>query len=202
MSHPIETLMHEHRVIEQVLGALESFAAFTARGATAERSTVADFAAFFANFADRCHHGKEEDRLFVAMNEAGFPREVGPIAVMLHEHTLGREHVAALRAVGAGTGPLGDAERSALVAHAQGYVQLLRAHIFKEDTILFPMAAQRLEPEVIDRLGREFDDFEASVMGAGEHERYHALAEQLLAAHRPSAVAAPACGCHAVDGVR
>jgi hemerythrin-like domain-containing protein len=67
MSHAIETLTHEHRVIEQVLGGLERLAEAVARGEAVERSTVKDFAQFFAGFADRCHHGKEEDRLFTAM---------------------------------------------------------------------------------------------------------------------------------------
>jgi len=28
---------------------------------------------FFREFADQCHHGKEEDRLFVCMNRMAFP---------------------------------------------------------------------------------------------------------------------------------
>ncbi len=33
---------------------------------------------FIRNFADRCHHGKEEDNLFPAMEKRGIPRQAGP----------------------------------------------------------------------------------------------------------------------------
>ncbi|MGD0266766.1 MAG: hemerythrin domain-containing protein, partial [Candidatus Methylomirabilota bacterium] len=38
----------------------------------------------------QCHHGKEENLLFKTMVDRGFPRQGGPIAVMLHEHETGR----------------------------------------------------------------------------------------------------------------
>ncbi len=197
MDHPIHTLMHEHRVIEQVLSSLDAFATAVAEGGPAERDAVRDYARFFSGFADRCHHGKEEERLFAALVRAGLPREAGPIAVMLHEHELGRQHVRALAAVGAGTGSLDPAEREALVAHATAFVELLRAHIAKEDGVLFPMAAQRLSPETLARLAEEFEAFERDVMGAGEHERLHQLGERLVAGQAGGAPATFACGCHA-----
>ncbi len=40
---------------------------------------------FPCTFADRCHHGKEENLLFKTMVDRGFPREAGAIAVMLLE---------------------------------------------------------------------------------------------------------------------
>ena len=52
---------------------------------------------FIATFADHNHHGKEEDILFPAMEKAGFPRDGGPVGVMLMEHTQGREYVGAMR---------------------------------------------------------------------------------------------------------
>lgn len=48
---------------------------------------------FIKGFADKCHHGKEEDILFPAMENHGMSKEGGPIAVMLHEHQLGRDHI-------------------------------------------------------------------------------------------------------------
>ena len=45
---------------------------------------------FFRVFADKCHHGKEEDLLFPEMEKAGVPKEMGPIGVMLAEHQQGR----------------------------------------------------------------------------------------------------------------
>lgn len=197
----ISTLMHEHRVIEQVLDALERCTDRLAAGDEVTRATVRGFAAFFRNFADRCHHGKEEDRLFALMVELGFPRDHGPIAVMLDEHELGREHIRVLSAVGEGDGPLTGEERKKVGSHASAFIPLLRAHIQKEDQILYPMAMQALSPDRLEALARDFEAFEANVMGAGEHERYHALADELIAAWAPSPKPSGGC-CHHAAAAR
>ncbi len=93
MQKAIEVLMGEHRLIEQALGSLETYALEIVADAPPRRDVVGEYAAFFGGFADACHHGKEEDILFQRMVERGLPREVGPLAVMYHEHELGRAHV-------------------------------------------------------------------------------------------------------------
>ncbi len=85
----IETLMNEHRTIEQVLDAMVGFAEEARRRGATEKEELARFVGFVREFADACHHGKEEDILFAAMVAGGFPRNGGPIAVMLHEHDRG-----------------------------------------------------------------------------------------------------------------
>jgi hemerythrin-like domain-containing protein len=182
MHAAIETLMHEHRVIEQVLAALDATAAEARAGAEVSRARIADLAEFFAGFADRCHHGKEEDLLFQRMVARGFPAEAGPIAMMLHEHERGREHVRVLAALGRRSGPLSPAERDTLAAHAGAYVPLLGQHIIKEDQVLYPMALRALSPEDLDDLTRRYLEFEQAQMGSGEHERLHSLADRIIAA--------------------
>lgn len=198
--HPaIQQLMDEHREIEQVLGALETFSDRLEAGETLDRAAVAKFADFFKNFADRCHHGKEEDRLFATMEQNGFPKEYGPLAVMYEEHVEGRACVKALVETGEGQGALNAAERETVLSAAGAYISLLRGHILKEDNILYPMALQAIRNEEMDRLGEAFEAFERSVMEEGAHARYHALAEELKAAFPPDPVkmaAGSACsGC-------
>lgn len=171
-------------MIEKVLEALEKCSDAVARGGRVERARVREFAEFFRNFADRCHHGKEEDRLFAAMVERGFARDQGPIAVMLEEHRAGRDHVAALARIGDGDGPLTEDERRQLCSHALSYCALLKAHIRKEDEILYPMALGVLPAEVMVRLENDFAAFEKGVMGEGAPERYHELADRLAHAFR------------------
>jgi hemerythrin-like domain-containing protein len=185
MSQAIDTLMNEHRLIEKVLGSLAAFADALEKGAAAERKTVAEYADFFRNFADKCHHGKEEDRLFVKMIEHGFPKDAGPLAVMYADHEHGREDVAALAAIGAGTGPLTKPERDHVVQLARSFVPHLAHHILKEDNILYPMALQAIPGAEVVQLAADFGAFEKSVMGEGSHERFHALAKSLLAAYPP-----------------
>jgi len=181
----IETLMTEHRLIEHVLDALVAFADEIRRKSTDDKEELARFVAFIREFADACHHGKEEDILFAAMVEAGFPRDGGPIAVMLFEHDQGRAHVRRLAEVAAQAAPWSVEDRQRLAEAAYGYANLLHQHIHKEDSILYPMAEQRLSPEALERVSAECEAYEARKTGSGEHERLHRLAEELLARHAP-----------------
>ena len=199
MQKAIEVLMNEHRLIEQVLGSLETFAAEVERGLAAERQLLADYGAFFRDFADACHHGKEEDILFQRMVERGFSRETGPVAVMLHEHKVGRGHVSVLRQAGDGTDPLAAVETQVVLESAGAFIPLLRAHIQKEDRILYPMAVRLLTGPELDAMETDFEAFEARMRADGSYDRLHGLADRLTVAYRPDparmAAAAQMVGC-------
>lgn len=194
----IEILKHEHRLIESVLASLEGFVARMQAGEEVERTEVHRFAEFFSNFADKCHHGKEEDLLFRVMTEHGFSNRMGPVAVMLAEHTIGRAHVAVLAEIGRGHGELSDEECDALAEHAGEYIPMLRNHIAKEDSILYPMAERALPPGVMQGLVEDFEQFETQQMGPDEHRRLHELASLIVASHPPFEPDQLACDtCHA-----
>ena len=122
---------------------------------------LADYGAFLRGFADAFHHGKEEDILFLKMIERGFSRESGPVAVMLHEHRVGRSHVSVLRETGGGAGPLTAVETQLAIEHASAFIPLLRTHIQKEDRILYPMAMRLLTGPELDAMETDFEAFEA-----------------------------------------
>ncbi len=133
---PTGMLRDEHRLILEVASVLER--ALDAGGG--DFDALGECVAFFRLFADACHHGKEEDLLFPALQHQGMPGDVGPIAVMLHEHRIGREFIRRMAEALPGAAD-GDAGAAAEVAEAgRGYVELIRAHIAKEDGILFEMA--------------------------------------------------------------
>ena len=125
MEKAIEVLMQEHRLIEAVLGSLETYAEAVRAEQALQREVVGDYAAFFAGFADACHHGKEEDILFQLMQKHGMPREKGPLAVMYAEHDLCRGHVRTLAALGSSTDAVDHTDGLALVACASEYTALL-----------------------------------------------------------------------------
>jgi hemerythrin-like domain-containing protein len=179
----IETLMNEHRVIERVLDGLVAFAEETERKGTTDKAELGRFVTFVREFADACHHGKEEDILFAAMVEAGFPRDGGPIAVMLHEHDQGRGLVGILRERAGQADPWSDADRHEIAEVARGFASLLRAHIHKEDAILYPMAEQHLPAEALEAVSEACDRYEADPGRAGRHGQLHALADELVARH-------------------
>jgi len=176
-----DTLMEEHRIIERVLTALEKQARRLDAGEAVRPSFFLDAADFVRNFADGCHHEKEEDNLFPAMVAHGFQEDEGPVAVMLDEHEQGRQLVGAMcDAVERLEG--GEAEAATeVVRNAMGYVAVLRQHIMKEDNILFPMAEQALPEEQKGQLAEAFADLDADEESEGVRQKYVALAEKLEA---------------------
>lgn len=189
---PTEILKAEHRVIERVLAALERFVA----QARIDADAVGRAIDFLRNFADGCHHFKEEHELFPRMQAAGIPREGGPIGCMLDEHTLGRalirrmtDHLAA-----AARGEA-EAERVLRTAAAE-YVDLLRKHIWKEDHVLFELADRALSADDQRALLGGFDRVEHEEGDAGKHDRYLRLADEL---ERRALEMANPCGIGAVS---
>jgi hemerythrin-like domain-containing protein len=198
---PTEILSREHRVIEQVLHCLEEMVRRAKSAGRLDGTAAHEAVAFLRNFADHCHHGKEEDHLFPALEAAGFARQGGPTGVMLHEHELGRAH---LRGIDENIEAAAAGDAAALgrfVSHAEAYLAVLREHIYKEDHVLFPLAERTLGEEEQQRLLEEFRRVEAEEMGVGTHERYLHVAQELakqygVAAAPTTAPAGPFhCGC-------
>ncbi len=74
----------------------------------------------------------------------------------------------------------GDASaRQAVIDNARGYVALLRQHIQKEDSILFPLADRVIPLSAQDDVAEGFERVEHEETGEGVHEKYLALAESL-----------------------
>lgn len=135
-----ELLREEHRLILEVTGALAELLGAERNGVPLDYDTVARCITFFRLYADACHHGKEEDLLFPGLEAEGMPRDAGPIAVMLSEHEQGRALVrtmaASLHGAREGDDRAGDDLRDA----AWEFIDLIVAHIGKEDNVLFTMA--------------------------------------------------------------
>lgn len=196
---PTEILSGEHRIIEQVLGCLEQMAYdATARGRL-DKTSAEEALDFLRNFADRCHHGKEETHLFPAMEAAGFPRDGGPTGVMLDEHEQGRAHIRAMaEAIEGAAAGKSDALQQ-FTTHAQGYIGLLREHIEKEDHCLFAMADRTFSEEDQQRLLTAFEHVEHEHMGLGTHEKYLHIAEALadrFGVTKDRGQVGRTCGCH------
>jgi hemerythrin-like domain-containing protein len=172
-------LSDEHRVIERVLAALERL---TEKPALASLDSWKKALDFIRRFADQCHHLKEEKILFLALEEHGIPNEGGPIGMMLIEHEEGRSYVRAMFDA-LGKIEAGDSSaQAALYDNAKQYLRLLREHIQKEDEILFRMADEVLSADEQKKLLAAFAEHEAEEMGAGVHEKYLTIAQELESA--------------------
>jgi hemerythrin-like domain-containing protein len=178
----IQNLMAEHRLILRAVDALEAFARDAGRGVD-EREELGRFVTFIRGYADKLHHGKEEEVIFVAMVDAGFSRDQGPIAVMLQDHDVGREHVSILAGLAASVVPWTREDLEILQGAGRAYAELLRAHIQKEDRILYPMAEQRLSPDVQAQVDAACAALDATAGRDGTRGRLEQLGADLAARH-------------------
>lgn len=173
--HPVDVLSQEHQTITSVLEVMAHEARQLHDGAAVRGAFWSPVLDFLEHYADRCHHAKEEQLLFVEMERAGLPRDHGPTACMRAEHESGRaarqQMLAALQA---------NSGRQLAIA-ADGYTLLLREHIEKEDQVLFPLAKSMLDAAAVQRLASGFARVERADMGEGAHGRYEELARRLAA---------------------
>lgn len=174
-----EALKKDHRVIEKMLNVLEVVSNKIEHGEEISAENLKKASEFIRNFADNYHHGKEEDILFKTMEERGFPREGGPIAMMLVEHDEGRGYARAM-AGGIEKYASGDSGAKKIIAeNARNYAGLLAQHIQKEDSILY-MMADNILPEALQReLLNRFDIVEKEKLGEGRRQYYVNLVDEL-----------------------
>ncbi len=180
-SSATSVLRSEHEAILRMLDAADEVALRIMRGKTPDREILSGLIEFLRLFADRCHHGKEEELLFPKLEEKGLPRYGGPIGVMLAEHDQGRAFIRKMveSFESFAAGDKGAARNWAEAA--QGYSQLLRSHIGKENNILFVMADSILSESDQSELSTGFERVELEKMGSGTHERLHLLMDRICA---------------------
>lgn len=176
---PTDELEHEHRVIEPVAGALERMAERLRAGKDIDRELLDKTVAFMREFADRCHHGKEEAHLFPYLEGKGVPEGGCPLGALRQEHRVGRLLTGTLATHSPGI-EKGDAEARTAVANALAELaELYPKHIWKEDNMLFPLCEKLLDEDDMKTLEEAFTGVEEE-MGSGTHERYKALADEIV----------------------
>jgi hemerythrin-like domain-containing protein len=164
----VERLMAEHELIERGLLLLEMAVARLDAGTPLPEGFSTWAPRFFGQFADKCHHAKEEDVFFPVLKQRGIPEQGGPIGVMLHEHVLGRDCVGRMRE--ASQAQPFDAHNFADAA--KQYIPLLRQHIFKENNVLFHMAERVMSQADDADVTSRFSQVEQERGLTGWHEKF------------------------------
>jgi hemerythrin-like domain-containing protein len=173
-----QQLRDEHEGVKIMLSILEQVCQQLKAKRSLNKEHFEGILEFLKVFVDTCHHGKEEDLLFPALEAVGVPKE-GPIATALHQHELGRNHVKAMSKSFA-TFITGDKSSSQdIMQNAQGYILLLKDHIEMENNVLFVVADNRLSEKEQDELSEGFEKIEEERIGVGKHEEFHGLIKGL-----------------------
>lgn len=169
MRKATQNLRDEHDTILHVFKVMDKVISSTKIQESEKHGIYRDYLYFLRTFVNKCHHAKEEDHLFRTLELAGVQNEDGPIGQMLKEHAQGKEYIIfmgdALEA--------GDGGRFSI--EADRYRELLTSHIKKETGVLFAAADRLLNADEQNRLFRQFEEHEKTVMGNGVHEELLAM---------------------------
>ena len=194
----IQILMRDHDVILRVLACLDALLDESERDGRVPQVEATKLLEFVRTFADSCHHMKEEDTLFPALEARGFPSGRGPLVIMREEHDAGRTAVGAMSSALEAASAGDEGELARFLKQGRYFVELLREHIGKENEILFPMAAGFLDAEADAVLLESYAKAEKG-FEPGTHARMLTSAEELCARFEIDAeaalAAARASGC-------
>ncbi|MBT3329106.1 MAG: cation-binding protein [Nitrosopumilus sp.] len=172
------SLRRDHELIEKVIKAMESTIQLLNNNTTIPESILLPVIDFSKNFTDVCHHTKEEKSLFPALEEAGLPTNMGPIAMMLMDHQRSREIGTQMEE--SAKEYLSSGNSTKLIADMQLYTEHITEHLWKENNKLFMMAEARLQ-HVSKKVDEELNGIEKSQLNelGKSRQHYEELAENL-----------------------
>ena len=172
---PIGPLMIEHRLIERMVGLLEGELQTMKTASEANSDLIVVGVDFFRMYADRTHHGKEEDILFEALRDKPLSdEEQEMMRRLIQEHVWARQAVGKLSAAN-DRYVRGDTAALYTMTYELGkIVQFYPAHIEKEDKHFFiPVMEYFTGAEQREMLDR-FWDFDRKMI----HQKYQAVVEE------------------------
>ena len=173
-------LMIEHRLIERMLSVIKDILANIESNNNVDPAFVDIAVDFIRVYADRTHHGKEEDILFRELKNK--PLSTDDRRVMnelIEEHVFGRQTTKAL--VDANT-RYRNGDETALADIADKLlilVQFYPKHIEKEDKVFFPSSRTYFTDEEDQAMLAEFWEFDRKMI----HEKYKSVVEGLERRH-------------------
>jgi hemerythrin-like domain-containing protein len=176
LQSPAGPLIHEHRVIERAIASLARAVEAVERTRSVDPVFVDTVVDFIRTYADRCHHGKEEDILFRDLAKKKLSAEHSRIMdELVEEHKYARTVV----------GRLVDAKEKFLTgdeAAAQEVVACLKElsefypkHIEKEDKHFFFPLLDYFSKDEQDAMLIEFWEFDRKMI----HDKYTKLVDNL-----------------------
>lgn len=167
-------LMIEHRLIERMLLVIGDALVQIESTRKVDPLFVDTAVDFIRTYADRTHHGKEEDILFRNLSKRSLSAEDKRLMKeLLEEHVFGRQTTKAL--VEANT-RYRNGDESALadiVGNLQTLVGFYPKHIEKEDKIFFPASRSYFTEEEDHSMLEAFWKFDRKMI----HEKYKSVVD-------------------------
>jgi hemerythrin-like domain-containing protein len=168
--------MIEHRLIEQMISIIKDALVEIESAGRVDPLFIDTAVDFIRIYADRTHHGKEEDILFRELGARSLSAEDRRLMEeLMKDHTLGRQLTRDL--VDANTRYRhGDASALAEIAKSLAtLVGFYPKHIEKEDKIFFPAARAYFTDEEDQAMIAAFWEFDRKIV----HEKYKSVIDGL-----------------------
>jgi len=193
---PIALLMIEHRQIERMIPVLKEEAK-KARAGEIDTDRISALVDFVRTYADRCHHGKEEEILFAALMEKPMPLDLKTMMEgLMEDHKVSRINtkrvVEAVQSYRAGD----DGALSIMADALELLANLYPRHIEAEDKDFFIPCMDLFSKEEQKRMLAQFQRFDMGLVhrvyrermdmlaGNGATERQHTVPSQELGSKR------------------
>jgi len=169
-------LMIEHRLIERMIALIEQKLKEIETTNEVDPMFVETAVDFIRIYADRTHHGKEEDILFRDLAKKDLSEDDRKVMnELIEEHVFGRKT----------TGQLVDANTeyrngnilalATISKKLQTLADFYPKHIKKEDKVFFPASREYFSDEEDDAILEEFWEFDRKMI----HEKYKSVVEAL-----------------------
>jgi hemerythrin-like domain-containing protein/rubredoxin len=174
---PIGLLMKEHRLVEELVSGAQVELNREREKKTVNFVFLETAIDFFRTYADRCHHGKEENILFRELEKKQLPAEVAKtMRELVEEHVFARRVVSDLYNAKAAFA-LGNTESlSQIMASLQTLIEFYPKHIAKEDKAFFYPAMAVFSAAEQEKMLAEFYEFDRQLI----HEKYQGIVENAL----------------------
>ena len=173
---PIGPLMKEHRLIERMIALLAHHLEHIKRTGDADVGFIDHALDFIRTYADRCHHGKEEDILFRALGSKTLsPEHEDTLAGLIHDHNTARKTVAALVEA---RNRYGNGDPDALddiARRIESLVTLYPAHIETEDKHFFIPVMDYFSDDEKNAMVQQGNAFDQTLI----HQKYRDLVQAL-----------------------
>lgn len=176
---PAGPLMHEHRIIERMLAVLAKDLLSIRTLHQAEPTRIDVAVDFIRTYADRCHHGKEEDILFARLADKDLDSDLAQaMAELIEDHAYGRAVTHRLAEANARYGAGETAALGEIDSSLQALIDFYPVHIEREDHHFFGPTLKFFTAAEQAQMLQDFDEFDRALI----HAKYVDIVEGLEAA--------------------
>jgi hemerythrin-like domain-containing protein len=173
---PIGPLMREHRLIERMIVELDRQYRLLSQTNKVDVASLMVAVDFIRTYADRTHHGKEEDILFRELAKKKLSeRDKRTMDELVEEHVLARQMVKRLVAAKESHVQGNPGSLVQIAGCLKELVDFYPVHITKEDKDFFYPSLEYFSDQEQARMLLEFWEFDRKLI----HEKYQGIVEEI-----------------------